>query len=107
MPFDCATYEAGYRAGIEAAAKERATPAMDEVAGVARPRSDGGEDRGVVDPRARPEETLPYGNDTIDIGLLERMAAGGGRRTGALRRCGLIEWEITELGRAILKARRS
>lgn len=131
-PFDRELFEDGYRAGAQAAIaaivyaldsctgeirvsldkdalgsaveKERAAQAMDEVARAAGSRSDGGEDQGVADPRAQPENTVHDLAGMVDLELLERMAAGGGRRTGALRRRGLIEWKITELGAAILRA---
>lgn len=44
-------------------------------------------------------------SDAIDIGLLRKLAYGvGGRRTGALKRAGFLEWQVTNEG---LKAMRN
>lgn len=42
-------------------------------------------------------------NRPLDLDLLAKLASGeGGRRTGALRRAGYLEWQVTAAGRAAL-----
>ncbi len=42
-------------------------------------------------------------DDDLDLDLLRKLASGeGGRRTGALKRAGLLEWRVTDAGRAAL-----
>ncbi len=44
-----------------------------------------------------------HSREELDMDLLLRLARGcGGRRTGALRRAGLLEWRVTEAGIAML-----
>jgi hypothetical protein len=41
----------------------------------------------------------------LDLDLLRKLASGeGGRRTGALRRAGYLEWTVTEAGLRALSA---
>jgi len=49
---------------------------------------------------AKKQRDLASGD--IDMGLLEKLANGGGRRTGALRRAGYLTWVITDEGREAL-----
>lgn len=50
-----------------------------------------------------PDSAHTSANDDIDMDLLEKLDNDGGRRTGALRRAGYLEWTITENGRKALE----
>lgn len=59
--------------------------------------------------RARVTRTHPTHLERVagdlDLELLAKLAAGeGGRRTGALKRAGLLEWHVTDAGLAALAA---
>jgi hypothetical protein len=48
-------------------------------------------------------DSLRDAEEDLDLDLLAKLASGeGGRRTGALKRAGYLEWTVTEAGQRAL-----
>lgn len=62
-----------------------------------------GNAQGVAVWRAAIDTLADFTEDVLDLHLLAKLASGeGGRRTGALKRAGYLEWTVTDAGLAAL-----